>query len=944
MQRYQRARPAGEKMETDADAIVSRLQTAVANGTVDAASIQAVYAALQALPLVSEQDRLTAVLGVVRVNDLLLQFFADAAPAELLASAERVRAMAARRYANDDTPYRRSRREVISVAQRLAAGDAAGEVAEQATERLLTDMTDPEDSEDVAVAIHAVHALRAAHELLLTPELIAPSGEAGPVLIGVDVALRDGTMTLGQLVTVQEALVAQRCALDETPAGHARALMALLGIGLRHDPHALPALEPLLAGIMAELTRIEMSVAEAAAAPRSHRGQCEAFVAACAREVAAGVAVDEHLLQRWTAELQALEAASDAEPLRTLDVMVRVISLAEQHATGDTRTMLAAQLAGLQAMRDQIGASPGLALDAEGVGAELARMRREADARIAAGESAEVVMAALFAAWPAMMPRLGQDPDPRAVAALLTGLVDLLSGLEQTVPPDKREAFADTMATMRSVMHEAMSAVQAPADTAADPLLAQSVSHQMAGLMQGVSEKQPQGVAPWGRQLVEGLGLLTSRVLRVCEERGLARDDEQAQRLKGRIDIVLGRLRGAGTDPERFATQLQKGLRPLLLALRRFERRHHAMLVQAPYPPRASTPDANVVHLAVGETVRPLVEAALSAVTMAAATPFGAGDPLQLRWHQLRRAAVAVLDYTAYDPAQADPPGPLPTDPGERQARLAAAAPVAATAFEHGWAMALGTPVVPLVRAGAPLPFDVTSAAVALHDDGHDLDRLAAAIHGALLPDEWLGDQDSAAATVAQLHAAFSSLPGTVELLKAMGDGHDGMALVLAAEALIQRAPGANQMLAFPSFAPVYPDPALPPLVFHVTAFRPWSRACEVQVRAACQRAGWRYAIGYERLDPDIMAAIWRDIAQAALVVADVTALNPNAVLELGLAHGLGRPLVVIARQPDTPRWLPALAKVRVHEYEADSEHGCALLAALLDEHLARAAALHTGG
>ncbi|HZF80656.1 MAG TPA: hypothetical protein VEZ89_12795 [Rubrivivax sp.] len=51
------------------------------------------------------------------------------------------------------------------------AADAAGI---QATYAAL------QDGQDVAVAIRAVHPLRAAHELLLTPELIATSGEAVP--------------------------------------------------------------------------------------------------------------------------------------------------------------------------------------------------------------------------------------------------------------------------------------------------------------------------------------------------------------------------------------------------------------------------------------------------------------------------------------------------------------------------------------------------------------------------------------------------------------------------------------------------------------------------------------------------------------------------------------------------------------------------------------------
>jgi len=923
-------------VQGEVEAIVDRLQGAVSAGTVDATGIEAAYEALQALPVVTEQDRVFALVGAVRLNQLVLGLLGDAAPDELRANAERVRAMAVRRYGREGTAYQRSRFEMASVVQRLAAGESAAAVAAEATARLLPDMDDPEDSEDVAVAIHAVHALRAAHELLVTPEAIVPAGQAGQQLVDVDTALRDGRLTVGQLPTVLAPLSAQRCTLDDTPRGHARALLVLLGIGLRHDPHALPALEPLVAALVAELTRIETSVADAATAAPSHAAQCAAFEAACAHELAAGAAVDEHLLQRWVAELQALDAAPDAEPTRTLDTMQRALSLATQHATGDARTMVAAQLAGLQAMRQQLDGPAGPLLDADGVADELARLRRDADARIAAGQSPEVVLTTLVATWPALMPRLGEDPDPRAVATLLMGLVELMSGLEPTLPPDRREAFADVMATMRQVMQQAKAAIEAP-DAAPDPLMPQAVLRQVAGLQHAVPDRQPDDVPPWGTQLLDGLALLPARVARAGETRGPGRDDAAAERLRSRVDVVLGRLRGAGADPPRFTAQLQQGLRPFLLELRHHERRHHAMLIEAPYPPRASTPDASAVHLVVGEAVRPQVEAALSAVAMGVAAPFGAGDTLPLRWHQLRRAAVAVLDYTAYDPARADPPGPLPADAAGREAMLAAAAPVAATAFEHGWAIALGTPVVPLARAGAGLPFDVTTAPVALHDDGHDLDRLAAAIHGALLPDEWLGDEVSAAATVAQLHAAYAGLPGTAELLAAAGDGHDGTAVVLAAEALIQRAPGGNRMLAFPGYAPVYPDPAKPPLVFHVTAFRAWSQACEGEVRAACQRAGWRYAIGYERLDPDILAAIWRDVAQASLVVADVTALNPNAVLELGLAHGLGRPLMVLSRLPDTPRWLPALAKLRVHTYDAQTGAGLAALAALLDAHLVRA-------
>jgi nucleoside 2-deoxyribosyltransferase len=677
-------------------------------------------------------------------------------------------------------------------------------------------------------------------------------------------------------------------------------------------------------------------VSEAAAAPPSHQAACEAYLSACAGELDAGATVDDRLLWRWMADLQALEASPGADPVRTLDTMERMLQLAIQRADGDVRTMLTLQLEGLRSMQRQAEGPPLPVLDADALVGELARLRGDADAQLAAGESPEVVITSMLVSWPGFMLRLGDDPEPRAAATFLTGLVDIFSQLERTVPAEKREAFADTMTVVRRMMDEVSKTLQTPGGMAPDPLLMPAVAHDLAGLAAAMNDPQPADLAPWGLQLLEGLALLQARVMRICEDRGRRRDGQEAERMRHRVDVVLGRMRGAGDNPVRFAAALQRHLRPFLLELRRFERRYQAMLIEAPYPPRASTIDANAVHLVVGDGQRSAVEAAVAAIGMVVAEPFGTGDPMQLRWHQLRRAAVAVLDYSAYDPARADPAATLPADPASRRAQLEAAAPVAATAYEHGWAIALGTPVVPLVRAGSPLPFDVTTSPVALACDGRDLDRLASAIHGALLPDEWLGEAEQAEATCRQLRMAFGGQTGTQELLDAAGDGSDGMALVLAAESLIQRVPGARRTLAFPGFAPSYPDPAAEPLVFHVTAFRGWSRDCERELRAACARAGWRYAIGYERLDPDIMRAIWNDVAQASLVVADVTALNPNAVLELGLAVALGRPVVVLSRQAEVPQWLPALAKVRVHTYAPESEAGRADLAALLDEQLAR--------
>ena len=154
----------------------------------------------------------------------------------------------------------------------------------------------------------------------------------------------------------------------------------------------------------------------------------------------------------------------------------------------------------------------------------------------------------------------------------------------------------------------------------------------------------------------------------------------------------------------------------------------------------------------------------------------------------------------------------------------------------------------------------------------------------------------------------------------------------LAAETIIERGAArgyshTNTALAWPVFGPRYPDPAATPSLFHVTGFRDWSRPCEKALRSVCGDAGVDYRIGYEHLDPDILGAIWDDLAGATWVVADVTLLNPNAVLELGIAHALGKPTLVISQTQHVTRHLPALAKVRSVSYSTDA----AGLAALAD-------------
>ena len=68
-----------------------------------------------------------------------------------------------------------------------------------------------------------------------------------------------------------------------------------------------------------------------------------------------------------------------------------------------------------------------------------------------------------------------------------------------------------------------------------------------------------------------------------------------------------------------------------------------------------------------------------------------------------------------------------------------------------------------------------------------------------------------------------------------------------------------------------------------------------------------------------IMEDVWRLIGESAVLLADLTGRNPNVLYELGLAHALGRPVVLVsATIEDVPFDLRAL-RVLVYDKNDDA-------------------------
>lgn len=229
------------------------------------------------------------------------------------------------------------------------------------------------------------------------------------------------------------------------------------------------------------------------------------------------------------------------------------------------------------------------------------------------------------------------------------------------------------------------------------------------------------------------------------------------------------------------------------------------------------------------------------------------------------------------------------------------------------------------------MPFDIDIAPLRLSGDAQaDADRLRAALQAAIYGAQRAAVGDALAETLA---FAGRMLDQAVQpLLASAGDGSDALRAQHALAAAVARATPQGWALLRPALSPSYPDPAAPSL-FHVTAFRDWSLPAQERLRGICKNRGITYNVGYERLAPDVLDVIWADLCRAGHVVCDITQLNPNAVLELGIAHAIGRPVLLITRDADPHPHFAPIRTLRTHRYDAtaDSKSFDRLVAAFLD-------------
>lgn len=267
----------------------------------------------------------------------------------------------------------------------------------------------------------------------------------------------------------------------------------------------------------------------------------------------------------------------------------------------------------------------------------------------------------------------------------------------------------------------------------------------------------------------------------------------------------------------------------------------------------------------------------------------------EARFGALRRAAVVIADV--------------------RDAEL-----LPATCYEIGIALVLGKPIVVVGTQDMRLPFDIDIAPVVYDGSALARDALAEAIERALILPQRPADAGGLHGLVDAVRRQFGDLPHYVDLLAASVQNPLTVPGVLDQLVRADAEAGNRHAVVLPAWVRQYSWPEAP-LLFHVMPFRPsWADDAKRYAAAACDQANVPYLRGDDARDQRIVRAIWDDVCRSTHTLVDVTDLNPNVCLELGVAHTLGKHTLVVCQPSTVNSLFPMIKQLRVTPYKSFDE------------------------
>jgi len=343
-------------------------------------------------------------------------------------------------------------------------------------------------------------------------------------------------------------------------------------------------------------------------------------------------------------------------------------------------------------------------------------------------------------------------------------------------------------------------------------------------------------------------------------------------------------------------------LRPFTLKVHQILQREHATLAKPVLGWSKISIDPNAVAFCGASNTRELLLKVCSERHLRLIDVIGEQSTAVDRWDRLRSARIVVFDLSVHN----------------RVLR-------ASVFHELGLSIALGQYPVVLIFEGDQVPFDVDIKPVVVGPTASDFKNICIAMDAALFSFPRLSGRSSFEATLERLdHQIAFPTPEEKVLLKQLRTVSESRveALSLIYQMLIARKHD-GLALFFPRWPGDYTDDnGL--RCFHITPFAEEFALARNTVKKNCSKAEVKYQKGDQGPLLDILHSIWLLTCRANGVIADLTGLNDNVCVEVGMAFALGRPILLTAQkcQNTTPELYPDIEKMQLHLYQTMDELG----------------------
>ena len=364
----------------------------------------------------------------------------------------------------------------------------------------------------------------------------------------------------------------------------------------------------------------------------------------------------------------------------------------------------------------------------------------------------------------------------------------------------------------------------------------------------------------------------------------------------GRLTTWINEAGGDSTKVRQLESDQARGLAN---EVRRLARHAHLMLARPVWSHHGGLVEPNRIFFSGPARVREAVSAAATTLGLELSHSARAGaDLAEHRWQDLRAANVAVFDLSDAEPQ---------------------------VYYELGVALAVGAQLLLIAEESTNVPFDVAQSIHTYSSQQKAGAFLADELDGALYGlHVRAGKQSSLAHTLAYAERLASADRANALLgvaLKTVREaGADPVPFENALNTLNSYLGERQHEILLPRWPGEYPDPHAPRL-FAVMPFRDEPQRAYAVVEAAARQAGVEPVRGDVAEGQQIIESIWQEICRATHITVDLTGLNLNVCLELGIAHALGRRTWLVAREGTEQTLnakLPSVAKWRCHTYAAD--------------------------